>query len=212
MAEEGGGDHAPGDGFAVLVAAIGGDALESVSEGVAEIQDFAQAGFAFIAADDAGLDGDIARDKSRERLRIALENFGEIAFEEFEHAGVGDDGVLDDFGEAATEFAVGKSAQEIGIGEDEFRRVEGTNEVLPFREIYAGFAADGAVCLSDERGGNVDKPDAAKIGSRGETGDVTDNSTANGDEKRLAVGARSGQGTSYLFGAAEIFCRFGIIE
>ena len=56
VGEECGGDHALGYCFAVLVAAVMGDAFEGVAEGVAEIEDFAEVGFAFVAADDCGFD------------------------------------------------------------------------------------------------------------------------------------------------------------
>src|SRR6266849_587444 len=74
MAEERRGDHAPGDGFTVLVAAVACDAFESVREGMAEVQDFAEAGFAFIAADDTRFDLDVARDELVEHGTIATQD------------------------------------------------------------------------------------------------------------------------------------------
>jgi hypothetical protein len=156
MAEESGGDHAPGDGFAVLVAAVPGCAFEGMGESVAEIEDFAEAGFAFIAADDAGFDLDIARDELAECRAIAPQNPFHVSFEQCEHRGVGNDGVLDDFGEATAEFAVRESAQQFRIGEHETGRIKGADEVLPFRQIHASFPADRAVHLCNERGRHMD--------------------------------------------------------
>src|SRR6266850_521253 len=98
MAEERRGDHAPGDGFPMLVAAVARDAFESVREGMAEIQDFAEAGLAFIAADDTRFDLDIARDELAERRAIATQDTFQVFLERREHRGIGNDGVLDDFG------------------------------------------------------------------------------------------------------------------
>src|SRR6266446_798644 len=110
MAEERRGDHAPGHGFAVLVAAVARDAFESVREGMAEIQNFAEARFAFIAADDPRLDLDVAGDKLAERRAIATQDMFQVFLEHREHRGIGNDGVLDDFGEAAAEFALSRTA------------------------------------------------------------------------------------------------------
>src|SRR5882724_7369425 len=116
MAEERRGDHAPGHGFPVLVAAVARDAFESVREGMPEIQDFAGAGFAFIAADDTRFDLDVAGDELAERGAIATQDTFQVFFEHCEHRGIGNDGVLDDFGKAAAEFAVRERAQQFRIG------------------------------------------------------------------------------------------------
>src|SRR6266704_2983358 len=58
--EESSSDHAPGYRFTVLVTAIFGYAFESMGEGVTVVEDFPQAGFAFVTADDAGFDSHIA--------------------------------------------------------------------------------------------------------------------------------------------------------
>src|SRR5712664_3223294 len=113
MAEERRGDHAPGDGFPVLVAAVARDAFESVREGMAEIQDFAKAGLAFIAADDPRLDLDVARHELAERRAIATQDTFQVFLKRREHRGIGNDGVLDDFGETAAEFAVREGAQQL---------------------------------------------------------------------------------------------------
>ena len=106
VAEEGGGHHAPGDGFAVLVDAIVGDGFEGVGEGVAEVEDFAEAGFALVAADDASFDFERARNDVGERGGIAAEDGVAIFLEIGEKFGVGDDAVFDDFGEAAAGIGV----------------------------------------------------------------------------------------------------------
>src|ERR1700674_2675384 len=70
MAEKRRGDHAPSHSFPVPVAAVVRDAFESVGEGMAEIQNFAEAGFAFIAADDTRFDLDVLRDELAEYRAI----------------------------------------------------------------------------------------------------------------------------------------------
>ena len=190
MAEEGGGDHAPGDGFAVLIASVPGDAFEGVREGMAEIEDFTEPGFAFIAADDTGLDYDVARNEQVESSTIATQDFLHRLFEHGEHRSIGDDGMLDDLGEAAAKFAVRKSAQQFRIGEDEARRIERADEVFPFGEINSRLATNGTIHLGDERGRHVYQGDATQINGGDEPGDVSDDSAADCNKERFAVRAR----------------------
>ena len=154
--EKRGGDHAPADGFAVQEAAVAGGGFERVAERVAEIQYLAQAAFAFVGADDPRLDGGRARNDVGERGGIAAEHGVHAALQEFEELCISDDAVLDDFIEARAVFAVRKSTQRFGIGDDEFWRIERADEVLSFRKVDTRLAANRAIDLRDERRGNVD--------------------------------------------------------
>jgi hypothetical protein len=53
-----GGDGTPGDGFAVEELLVVGSGFDGVAEGVAEVEDHAQAGLFFVLFDDAGFDAD----------------------------------------------------------------------------------------------------------------------------------------------------------
>src|SRR5690349_15622336 len=55
------GDHSPSNSLAVKIFAIRRGCFEGMGERMAEIQDFAQAGFAFIAANDSSLSLNAAR-------------------------------------------------------------------------------------------------------------------------------------------------------
>src|SRR5260370_41596582 len=78
--EESSSDHAPGYRFTVLVTAIFGYAFESMGEGVTVVEDFPQAGFAFVTADDAGFDPHIAGNKKPERRAIPPQHFFHVLF------------------------------------------------------------------------------------------------------------------------------------
>ncbi len=65
-----GGDGAPGDGFAVEELAVVGGGLDGVADGVAEVEDHAQAGFFFVLGDDFGFDADAGGDDVLEGGRI----------------------------------------------------------------------------------------------------------------------------------------------
>src|SRR6267142_2887793 len=98
MAEERRGDHAPSHSFPMPVAAVVRDAFKSVREGMAEIQNFAEAGFAFVAADDTRFDLDVLRDEPAEGRAITPQDIFQVLLKHREHGCVCNDRVLDDFG------------------------------------------------------------------------------------------------------------------
>src|SRR5216684_5681576 len=71
VAEKSGGDHAPGYGFPVLIAAVVRDTFEGVGEGVAVIEDFADAGLVFVATYDAGFDRNVSRNQKTQQMAIS---------------------------------------------------------------------------------------------------------------------------------------------
>ena len=87
--------------------------------------------------------------------------------------------MLDDLREAAAEFTIGERSQQLGIGEHQRRRIEGSDKVLPFRKIDSGLAADRAVNLGDERRRDVHKFQPAQEGGSRKAGYVTDYASTN---------------------------------
>ena len=74
-------DLADGNRLAVQKFSVAGTVFNRVADGVAEIQNGAQAAFGFVLADDFRLDFAAARDDGGERLRFAPEQFRQVAFE-----------------------------------------------------------------------------------------------------------------------------------
>ena len=74
-------DLADGNRLAVQKFSVAGTVFNRVADGVAEIQNRAQAAFRFVLADDFRLDFAAARDDGGERLGVALEQLRQIAFE-----------------------------------------------------------------------------------------------------------------------------------
>ena len=81
LGDFGGGDLADADGFAVEVFSVLGNGLESVAEGVAEVQYGAQAGFFFVLADDFGFDLAAARDDGGKGGGVLLLQLWQFALE-----------------------------------------------------------------------------------------------------------------------------------
>src|SRR5207253_5647134 len=96
----------------MLVATIKRSAFQGMGKRVAKIKDFAQAGFALVAADHAGFDLHVASDQGTERFAVAPQDPVQVLFVASEQRRVRNDRVLDDFCKPATEFAVGKGRSE----------------------------------------------------------------------------------------------------
>jgi hypothetical protein len=197
--EKCGSHHAPGDGFAVLVYAIIGEGFEGVAEGVAEIEDFAKAGFALVSAYDAGLDLKRTRNKIREGRRITPQDRIEIFLEIGKELGIRDDAVLDDFGKAAAVLAFREGFKGSGINEDEAGGIKSADEVFAFGKIDTGFPADCAVHLRDEGGGDLHKLDTAETSGSGETRDIADDTAAHSNEERFAIDSAADERAAELF-------------
>ena len=174
--------------------AVAGDILDGVADGVAEIEQGPQAGaLLLVLRHDPGLDRDVAGDERREGGARG----GGI--EVVEHGGVADDGVLDDLGKAFAVFAVGQGFEREGIGEHQPWLVEGADEVFTGTGVDAGLAADGAVDLRDDGGGNLHAGDAAEVDGGDESGEVANHPAAEGDDKRTAVEAGGEQPVDEAF-------------
>src|SRR2546429_3987215 len=68
----------------MLVATIKRSAFQGMGKRVAKIKDFAQAGFALVAADHAGFDLHVASDQGTERFAVAPQDPVQVLFERSE--------------------------------------------------------------------------------------------------------------------------------
>ena len=65
--------------------------------------------------------------------------------------------------------------------------MEGADEIFALRGIDAGFAANRAVNLRQQRGGDLHEIHAAAQDTGGKTGEITDNTAAKGDDQIAAL-------------------------
>src|SRR5690606_7623228 len=90
------------------------------------------------------------------------------------------------------------------------RLVEGADQVLALRRVDAGLAADAAVDLGEQAGGDLDEADAAAQDRGREAREVADHAATEGDEtiaplelqsqQRLAEAAELGEALGRLAG------------
>ena len=82
----------------MLIHAIARYALQGVAEGMAKIQNFPQAGFAFIAADHLRFDFRASWNDIRERGRVTADDSVHVHLKISKKLGIEDHAVLDYFG------------------------------------------------------------------------------------------------------------------
>ena len=195
--EVGCGDGAPADGLAVEELRIVGGGFDGVTEGVAEVEDHAQAGFALIGGDHFGFDLRAGEDDARDGgdvLRVRrIEDDISVSGEMPEELGRADDACLDGLLEAGAEFACGKGGEGVRIRQDGERVVKAADEVLAGAEVDAGLAADGGVDLGEQRRWELHVVDAAHVDGGEKAGDVPDDAAAERKQEGVAVGACGGE-------------------
>ena len=111
-----------------------GGGFDGVADGVAEVEDHAEAGFFFVFADDVGFDADGGGDYFGQGFGVGVsfrvEDGCGVLFHVAEELGVVDDAGFDGFLEAGAELGGGEGAEEVGVGEDGLRVVEAADEVF----------------------------------------------------------------------------------
>ena len=98
-------DHAATNRFTMQPNTETQTRFDGVAEGVAEIENGANATFAFILTNHPGFDFATAFDRISQRLRVACQQFVQMLFDPIEKRHVGDRPVLDDLGQTGAEFA-----------------------------------------------------------------------------------------------------------
>jgi len=189
-----------------------GGGFDGVADGVAEVEDHAEAGFFFVFADDIGFDADAGGDDAGESGGFACEDGFGVLLHVAEELCIVDDAGFDGFLQACVEFGGGKSAEKIYVGEDSLRMVEAADEIFSCGEIDSGFSADGGVDLRQERRRDLDVADAPHVNGSEEAGDVAEDSATEGEEERVAVGSGVGELVGEGFDVGEAFVAFAARE
>jgi len=199
-----------------------GGGLDGVADGVAEVEDHAEAGLFFILTDYFGFDSDgggyyfgqgFGVGVSFCGVTCAQDGFG-VLFHVAEELCVVDDAGFDGLLQAGAKFGGGEGAEKVGVGEDGLWVVEAADEVFAGGEVDAGLAADGGVDLGEEGGGDLHVADAAHVDGGEEAGDVADDATTKGEEEGVAVGPCGGEllGEGFDAGHALVALACGVEE
>ena len=114
--------------------------------------------------------------------------------------------------EQTANFSVRVAGEDLGIGDDGYRRVECADEIFPFGQIHSGFPADGAVDLRHECCRDVNQPNTSQVARRDESGDVTYHASAHCDDHRTAIRACSMQRATHFFDGCQCLRALGIVK
>src|SRR6266853_725090 len=124
-----------------------------------------------------------------QRLRVAPQQAIEMGLDPAEKRRVADQAVLDHFGKPRAQLAPGQGFQGLHVRHDQLRLMKSADHVLPERVIDRGLATDRRIHLSEQRGRDLNEGDAALIGSGGESRQIPDYPTPQGDERGIARAA-----------------------
>ena len=196
--------------FAMTEAPVLRHGLERVARGVPEVQRPAQARFALVLLDDGGLDPARLGDDGHQRLGVALEEGRQRLRHAVEQRPARDHAVFDDFVEARPEFAPRQRRQQRRVHHDQRGRVKGADQVLALGMIDAHLSPDGAVHLRQQRGGDLDDRDAAKIGGGGKSRGITEHASADRHDRARAIRVRADQGVVNAADGLQVLVPFAV--
>ena len=167
--------------------------LDRVPDGVSEVERFANAALALVAANDVGFDLDAAGDELEEcaarqlpRDAVCRETRRDGG-DGVEIRGIGDDPVLDRLRQPGANVIVGQCCKNARVRDDGGRLVKRTDEVLARTRIDAGLSADRRVDHREQTGGNLHVRNAAHVRRRDEARQIADHAAAERDDGRVSA-------------------------
>ena len=118
-----------------------------MTEGVAKIEDFAQAGFALILRHHLGLDFTGALDHPGQSLGLPGQYRWQVLFNGIEVGCIANHAVLDHLGQSGTVFTRLQSVERIGIDQHRTRLMKSTDHVLAQWVVDSRFTTDRRIHL-----------------------------------------------------------------
>jgi hypothetical protein len=189
------------------LAAVADLGLQGVAEGVAEVEQRPGAGLALVCGDDRRLGGAGDLDRAGQQFRGAVEDVGAVRLQPGEELRVVDRAVLHHLCVAGQQLAPRQGGQRRGVGEHQPRLVEGADQVLAFRRVDPGLAADRGVDLGEQGGRDLDEVEATQQDRRGEAGEVADHPAAQRDQRGAALDPGQQQAAAEVGEVGEVLAR-----
>ena len=177
--------------------AISHAGLNGVAKGVTEVEDRAKTSLSFIGTHHLGFDFTAAPNRESQCDGITGSQLVQIGLDPVEKGRVGNGSVLDDFGQASTQFSLGQRLERIQIADHPLRLVKRTNHVLAQWMIDAGFPPDRRVNLGQQGRGNLHKRHPPHVTRRSKPSHVPDNTSTQGKQHRSSVTTLFKQGIEY---------------
>ena len=145
--------------------------------------------FVLVGRDDLSFELATSTYEVFQSLEVAIENRLGVGLQPAEEIRVHDHAVLDDFGQAAFEFAFGQRVERSQVDPNHGRLPERTDDVLGLWQVDPRFSADAAIDHRKERRGDLEQSNST-VPRRGQkTGQIADDSPTDGNDHGLTVGA-----------------------
>src|SRR5205085_93324 len=183
-----------------------------MADRVAEVENLAQAAFAFVARHHVGFDLARARDEMCKLGYIELLEAVHLAVDALKQAAVADDAVLDGFAKAGAQLALRQAGKRRRVDDDKRRLMKRADEVFTERMIDTGFTADGTVYLCQQGGGHLREAYATLVGRRRKPTDVADHAAAHRDDHIRTLDTLLNQKGVELFRRAERLEAFAVAD
>ena len=204
LAHAGNHRHAQGHGFPVAQPAVSLDGFHRVAQGVAKVEDHAQAGVVLVLLHHGGLGPQAMVQDGVHVLHEGLPAPGGAVLQEGKEGLVPDAAVLDHLPQAVPPDLIAEGAQGVRVQDHQPGLIESPHQVFALGQVHGHLAPHGGIHLGQQGGGHLHKGHAPQKGSRRQPGQVAHDPAAQGDyrvpagEPRLAQEvidlAQGGQG------------------
>ena len=125
-----------------------------------------------------------------------------------EKGGIVDQAIFDHFGIARAKLALVERVEQRRVGDDQGRHVEAADQIFLAGGVDRGLAADRAVDLGKQSGGDVDHRAAALEQRGGKTGHVADRAPAEREDRGAAPDIACGEAVDDRCQHVPILCGF----
>ena len=202
-------DHANCHGFPVKEP-VGKSAfrLKRMAKCMTQIEQGARTCFLFIPGNHVRLGLTTGNDGLYPRRRITGDDFPGLPVKPVKKLAVIDQAVFNHLRITGQQLSLWQAVQATDIAQNQTGLVKTANKVFAARTVDGAFAADGAVNLCQQGGGNLDKADTTLINTCGKSGKITDNSATKGDDPVLTFQPESQKLVEKIFQLGKGFCRF----
>ena len=159
-----------------------GIGLQRMAEGVAQVQQGAPAGrLALVIGDDRRLSAHAALDRIGAGCRVAVQQPVGIGLAPGEEVGIVDQAIFDHLGIAGAGFAQRQAVEHRRVDQHQAGLVEAADQILAGARVDRGLAADRAVDLRQQGGGQLHEMAAALQDGRRKADQVADHAAAQRD-------------------------------
>ena len=182
-----GGNHAPGNRFAMKEAHVLRFRFDGMSDRVSEVEDAPQSALALVGGNDFGLDADGPGDQLIHYCRRHRQHLPGTLGHEIEYCPIADDAAFQHLKKSGPELTFRKCRGQVGIDQHGKRLVETSNQVLAGYQVHARFPPYRRIHLREQSRGNLQNRNAAHENRGEETRYIGHNPATETDHDTSAV-------------------------